>query len=221
MVSKALEDWKKNAKYQQENWIKLLGDRSWDRFIIPDEKPELFLKVAISLYGIRKKENVDKNDENKWLAKLMSEDEELSVTEKIDYLARLFKLKKAEKDHVLRIVNKCITNSVSQKFVDFAVIFIYVYTSPKKQGVVPLYRVRSVNKESASNIALCVFIDHVRRVYKNWEEFLKDNIWHMSWVCVPKMGFYSIVNQIDFVNQESRGDVLDMINKVSLTTSKY
>ena len=41
-----------------------------------------------------------------------------------------------------------------------------------------------------------IFIDFCGRVYKNWEDFLKNNTLHNVIICYPKNGVYSAVNGV-------------------------
>ena len=47
----ALDDWKADARASQQHFSNLLGDRSWDRFQIPQDEQLLWDKIAFALYG--------------------------------------------------------------------------------------------------------------------------------------------------------------------------
>lgn len=224
MESNPFDDWKTIATVEQENWQNSFGDRYWDRFEMPNEKPELFQKIAFSLYGIRKSEKTDENSQaeiNNEIESFMDENSNLSVQQKIEHLTHILNIKPDEKDNALKIIDKFRTHSVSKKYVDVAIIFVYIYKNPEYQCRVPLYRVRSVANETEWEIPNCVFVDHVKRVYLNWSKYKEDNTWHMSWLCVPPCGYYKNERRFQFIDQKKRGKITDVADKVSTVSSEF
>jgi len=65
------------------------------------------------------------------------------------------------------------------------------------------------------------FIDHVGRVYDDWNNFLEENILDRMWICVPKNGLYSDSGdqEIEFYDQTKKGEIVQAVDKLSTVTN--
>ena len=66
----ALDDWKADARASQQNFSNLLGDRSWDRFQIPQDTKLLSDKISFAFFGPPTDEGISKGhqvDHVHWL----------------------------------------------------------------------------------------------------------------------------------------------------------
>lgn len=122
-------------------------------------------------------------------------------------------------DTILELTNKCLERKIVDK-VDLAFIFLFAYNSlDSGNQSIPLIRLRKIDEVITRN---SYFIDHCGRVYTNWPDFLDDNIFNGYWVCAPKDGLYSFDEDnygIEFIDQSTRGQILEICDTVSTVTN--
>lgn len=186
-----MDSWKKECRESQQMFADKLGDRVWDKFPKPVNEDLLWEKIAFAQFGPSEKDNVKDGYSGE-------------AKEKVDEL-----------------VEKCLEYSIKKESSDgvyLAFIFINVYQSSSKKGTLPVIRLK---KGSGEEVVNSYFIDHCGRVYKNWADFLEDNIFDGFWLCVPKNATYSFNDEVnlEFIDQTERGKVLEVVDTVATVSS--
>lgn len=186
----SFSDWKKNSISQQENISNCLCQSIWDEFDIHNDEIYLFQKIATSIFG-----------------NALKQQDDLGLPDE----------KKALVNDILR---KCVIHSSHKEKIRIAFIFVFIYRNEEAQTCVPLIRVMSKTpKQSVKDTPNNVFVDHLGRVYENFNHYKETNTWDKSWLCIPKFGYYTSDLEVSILNQSSRGKVVQAIDKVSTVTS--
>ena len=192
MPTVTLAEWKKSSLISQSGFAFQLADRIWDEFVLPGDTDELWKKVAYALAG-----------------------PPTSIDVKAGY-------PEPAKEIINEITTKCIDYS-KKKYNNAYVAFIFVcgwVSEGENEGnevVVPLIRIRTSDDHDVTG---AFYVDHTGRVYNNWANYLNDNTFNCSWICVPKNGKYtSDEDNFKFYDQTNRGYVLQVTDKASTVTS--
>lgn len=163
-MGKEYEVWWDEAYKHQLNLLKHMGNRIWDEFRLPSQKHLLFQKIAVALY---------------WLPDKVSKSLDLTLDQE-----------KRTKD----ILDKLISKGMYVHVVRVGVAFIDVFISENLQTKVPLFRVMArgdcrgilINQVHQNR-----YIDHIGRIYNNWERYLQENTWGNYTIVYPEFGCYA------------------------------
>lgn len=190
----AFQEWEKTALVNQQNFAYSLGNRTWEKYSIPDQEEYLWKKIAFAIAGPPTSEDSSK---------------------KYGYTAD-------QQEKINDLKEKCIDYCKKQDWNDVYVAFLFVcaYKSEKEQTTVPLIKVKFGDGKKAK---CSYFFDHCGRFYNGWDNFLNENIFDGWWICVPTDAEYSFTEQnevdVKFYDQTSRGEVLRAVDKVSTITN--
>ena len=163
-----MRKWREEAVKEQQDSFDTIGTPMWREFE-PSDYGHLKRQIGFALFGV---------PEEKPCAKL---------NDGTGY--RDEKLKEINK--IFDIIKKCTKYNENPNKI--CVSFLLVFGKTKDSHItVPVIRILQFDKVFEQNIN--VFIDPYGRVYKDWKDYLDNNIVPDCVLCYPTNGVYSAVN---------------------------
>ncbi|XP_051160692.1 uncharacterized protein LOC127281168 [Leptopilina boulardi] len=123
---------------------------------------------------------------------------------KISLFGNMEKLTNEQNELINLIKEKCIDKSCYSNSVHLGIIYVSILFQNKSEFIFPIFRIRS----NEDNDLKSTFIDHLSRVYNNFQAYLETNTWDLSFIVIPVNGIYKLIDEkcdILFSNQSERG----------------
>jgi len=160
--------WREKAVKEQQDYSDLLGTPMWREFE-PSHYGNLKQQIGFALFGDPE------------------EEPSANLNESTGYTDK--KLKHINK--IFDVINKCTQQNENPKNICISFLFVSGKTTDACITV-PVIRILQFDTVFRQNINL--FIDSCGRVYKNWQDYLKNNRIPECVLCYPRNGVYSAVN---------------------------
>jgi hypothetical protein len=169
-----MQMWKEKAVKEQQCYCDLLGTPMWREFKPPDYN-NLKRNIGFALFGPPEKEP----DEN-------LKDDTGYTNKKLKCINLIFD-----------IIKRCMEKYTDQQTIRASFLFVLMKTGDGYSRV-PVIRIPEHDETVQQNN---IFIDSSGRVYKDWQNYLKNNKLPECVLCYPKNGVYSVVSgvvEVDF-----------------------